>query len=276
MDRRLRNRIRRHEELLTAAKKDELEKRRQQYENYRFLARLHATAVAAVVLAGEPRVDEPLVNAWTRALDHYQIDALRAYAANTDETWRIKCQIAAAQSLFAKIIGAAGETAKFTELFRTAPAWLLNFTSMWIDACFLEFDLPCECKITRVGDEQLRAWPLLPTGTMADGDPIPRGEKPMFPFPLDMNRKVAPVPGDTPDRFQKEYEFNSSPDGERMWDLGLVLDVAENPEKARELSRYQKLRLRKLCSEPELVASMTDFEVQLIVTRRALRRDGRA
>src|SRR6516225_306027 len=81
-----------------------------------------------------------------------------------------------------------GSNAKFTELFRTAPAWLLNFTSMWIDACFLEFDLPCECKITRVGDEQLRAWPLLPTGTMADGDPIPRGEKPMFPFPLDMNR----------------------------------------------------------------------------------------
>jgi hypothetical protein len=146
-----------------------------------------------------------LVKAWTRVLEHYQIDALRAYAANTDETRRMKYQIAAAQSLLAKIMGPADETAKFTEIFRTAPIWLLKFTSTFVDAGCLKFDLPresCKAKWGTAGYEQSRAWPLLPIGTMADGDPIPRGRRPIWPFPLDMKRKVAPGPDDEPDSFQ--------------------------------------------------------------------------
>ena len=36
-------------------------------------ARQHATAVAAVVLFGEPQIDEPLIHAWERALQHLGI-----------------------------------------------------------------------------------------------------------------------------------------------------------------------------------------------------------
>ena len=37
-------------------------------------ARPHATAVAAIVISGEPKVDEPLVRAWARTLAHHRMD----------------------------------------------------------------------------------------------------------------------------------------------------------------------------------------------------------
>jgi len=33
--------------------------------------RHHATAVAAIVISGEPKIDEPLVRAWERTLAHH-------------------------------------------------------------------------------------------------------------------------------------------------------------------------------------------------------------
>src|SRR5436190_16865008 len=75
----------------------------------------HATAVAAIVLSAQPRVDEPLNRAWTRALQHYGIPS------NYDQT-------AAAARLYRKIIGKGeADQARFTEIFRTAPVWLLQF-----------------------------------------------------------------------------------------------------------------------------------------------------
>jgi hypothetical protein len=38
------------------------------------LARLHATAVAAIVLSGEPKIHEPLIRAWARTLAHYKLE----------------------------------------------------------------------------------------------------------------------------------------------------------------------------------------------------------
>jgi hypothetical protein len=173
MDRRPRNRIRKIEQLVSAAKKERHEKRRKTYDAYRLDGRLHATAVAAIVLAGDPKVDEPLVEAWTRALQHYGI------GVNLDETARIKNQRAAARQLSPKIIGDAKQSTKFTEIFRTAPVWLLNFTNVFLDAAFLQFDLPrepCKAKWGTIGYEQLREWPLLPLGTMA-GRSHSRGTK---------------------------------------------------------------------------------------------------
>jgi hypothetical protein len=63
MDRRSLRRIGKIEEFLSAARK----KRQQQRVLRIDAARRHATDIAAIVLAGQPKVDEPLSQAWLRA-----------------------------------------------------------------------------------------------------------------------------------------------------------------------------------------------------------------
>jgi hypothetical protein len=78
--------------------------------------------------------------------------------------------------LYPAIMNGANETEKFTEIFRTAPVWLLEFTQMELDAAILQFDLP-EMSGKQVRDEEglknFGRWPLLPLGMMTEGDPIP-------------------------------------------------------------------------------------------------------
>jgi hypothetical protein len=147
--------------------------------------RCHATAVAAIVISGEPKIDEPLVRAWARTLAHYRIDV-------EDLTSKID-QREAAQKLYAPIVEDpdytsprhwrdpgmvhAPESARFTEIFKTAPGWLLEFTRIRLDADALKFglpDIPVESVWGVDGIEDEKRWPLLPLGTMAAGGPIPK------------------------------------------------------------------------------------------------------
>ena len=69
----------------------------------------------------------------------------------------------------------APESARFTEIFRTAPVWLLQFTRIRLDASVLEFDLPdisAELVWGVEGVKDAERWPQLPLGTMAAGDPV--------------------------------------------------------------------------------------------------------
>ena len=69
----------------------------------------------------------------------------------------------------------ARELARFTEIFRTAPVWLLQFTHIDFDAPIFEFDLPdmsAELIWGMEGVKDLKRWPLLPLGTMAAGDTV--------------------------------------------------------------------------------------------------------
>jgi hypothetical protein len=243
MDRRSRQRISKVQELLSAAK-GERERKRKKFDEHRLRqARLHAIAVAAIVLSGKPKIDEPLSRAWTRALRHYRIRDL-------NEGTRMKRQIEAAERLASIILPVTlkKESGRFTKIFKTAPSWLLNFTSMPFDACLLKFGLPDQSwwpapgtKWGRGGYDESRQWPLLPLGTMTDGDPVPYEHAQRWPLPLDTMEEV-----DTAEDFQDnsslEDEGNHSPVADLLADLILVLDVAENPE--RELSRYEKVRLR--------------------------------
>jgi hypothetical protein len=43
-------------------------------EKLPYQARRHATAVAAIILSGQPKIDKPLNKAWNRALRHYGIN----------------------------------------------------------------------------------------------------------------------------------------------------------------------------------------------------------
>src|SRR5262245_22813205 len=232
MDRRPQRRIWKIEELLSAAKREREEKRQKFYENCLRHARLHATAVAAIVLSGEPKIDEPLSQAWKRALQHYRIRDL-------NEGTRMERQVGAARRLAPIILPITLKEAKpFTKIFKTAPAWLLNFTQTFIDAGCLKFDLPnvipWKPKWGRDGYEQSRQWPLLPSGTMMDGDPVPDEGARFWPFPL---REEAYSTEDS-----QKQEDDLSPEADLLTDLPLLADL-------KELSRYEKLRLRDLLED---------------------------
>jgi hypothetical protein len=226
-----RHRIGRIEEFLSvAAKKPE---RRGPME--RCLARHHTTAVAAIVLSGQPRVDEPLIQAWARALRHYEIE-------RTD-------QVAAAERLLPIVLGGEEESARFTEIFSTAPVWLLQFTGMAMDARFLKFHLPDISQTLTWGShgfEDARRWPSLPLGTMTAGDRIQKTDPrqlwiilfcmltiPIFPDFWDNNPQ------------EEEDEINAYRRSDPLLDdIFFALDLDEKPEKA--WSRYEKRRMRKL------------------------------
>jgi len=239
MDRSSQQRIWKVENLISAAKKEREEKRKKKYENYLRHARYHATAVAAIVLSGEPKIDEPLVRAWKRALQHYGIPALQQHGMNLDEAARERDQVAAAQRLFPKIVGGAEVSAKFTEIFRTAPVWLLGFTSTFMDAGLLSFDLPPkswrpkwgsggEYKWGSAGYEESRRWPLLPLGTMTDGNPVADEDARLWPLPLGLMKEADSIPHCEDNRSQKD-EDNPSPEHDLIEDIKLGLDVAGNP-----------------------------------------------
>jgi hypothetical protein len=237
MDRRSQRRIWKVEELLFTAKRERERKRKKFFENCLRHARLHATAVAAIVLSGDPKIDEPLSQSWTRSLQHYRI-------RNAKGT-QIDRQVAAAQQLVPIILGHKEASARFTEIFRTAPVWLLNFTQTFIDAGCLKFDLPniisWRPKWGRDGYEQSRQWPLLPSCTIAAGDPVPHEEARFWPFPL-MEETYS-----TEDSQKQEDDL--SPEANLLTDLPLFVDLMEHPEKEKELSRYEKLRLRDLLED---------------------------
>ena len=137
---------------------------------WRSQARFHAAAVAAIVLQGEPRIDEPLERAWLRALERYGIHVSDPTSTNSPAK--------VGPQLLAKLLKyGADELDTFSEIFRDAPAWLLMFTSVRIDAKLLNFELPDlsdSVEMGRDGLKEAKLWPLLPTRIMTAGEPVNR------------------------------------------------------------------------------------------------------
>jgi hypothetical protein len=172
-------------------------------------------------------------------LQHYGIRDLNEASS------QINRQADAAQRLAPIILGNTKASAKFTEIFRAAPVWLLTFTNTGIDAGLLSFDLPNKLwryKWGRDGYEESLRWPLLPSDTIMAGDPVPDEEARLWPLPLKATQDFG-------DRRSQKREDNPSPETGRVDDLNLLLDLAENPEKEKELSRYEKLRLLDLLED---------------------------
>jgi hypothetical protein len=166
----------------------------------------------------------------------------------------MKRQVGAARQLVPEILGGAEASARFTEIFRMAPIWLLNFTATFMDSCLLKFDLPIKSwlpapgtKWGRAGYKESCRWPLLPLGTMMDGDPVSDEDARHWPVPLEMMEEATS--GDFEDNRSQKDEGNRSTNADFVEDLKLVLDVAANPEKEKELSRYEKLRLRDVLAD---------------------------
>jgi hypothetical protein len=166
MKRDLWRRISQAEGLLSGAVDKRLKDREQIRVSLPSLARIHATAVAAIVLHGEAKFGEPLQQSWTRVVTrHYtrvsdiyrllfafdtrdsetaiaELDAEELKRVRAHEfTFRI-CVDLAKQTYSEIMEGGHDEAEKFTEIFKTAPSWLLKFTSTFLDAKLLKFDLP--------------------------------------------------------------------------------------------------------------------------------------
>jgi hypothetical protein len=232
MNRKLVHRIGKCEELLSAALKKRKEGLKQFLRVGPTHARRHATTVAAIVLSGHPRIDEPLNRAWARALRHYGI--------HTSD------QVTAAQRLFPIIKRDGEESARFTEIFRTAPVWLLQFTGMALDARLLKFDLPDISDTLRWGSaayEDARRWPLLPVGTITSGDPIPDSD-PRRLWIILFCMITEPFP-DLEDLSREDEEIRSHREIDPLLqDLSLAVDLDGKPES--KWSAYEKRRMRKL------------------------------
>ena len=232
MDRRSRHRIGKFEELLSAALKERDERLKKFLQAGPIHARRHATAVAAIVLSGHPRIDEPLNRAWARALQHYGIDT--------------KNEIQAAQRLFPIIKRGENASARFTEIFRMAPVWLLQLTGMALDARVLKFGLPDisdTLKWGSAGLEDARRWPLLPVGTITAGDLIPESD-PRRLWIILFCMITEPFP-ELKDLFREDEEFRSHREMDPLLsDLFLALDSDRKPES--KWSAHEKRRMRRL------------------------------
>jgi hypothetical protein len=186
--------------------------------------RHHAIAVAAIVIWGEPKIDEPLVHAWARTLAHHRMDV------QDQDTPENKYELQVTEKMYSAIVEDpdygtprwdpyvvhAPEAARFTEIFRTAPVWLLQFTKIRLDAWSLKFDLPdisAELMWGVEGVKDSKRWPLLPLGTMAAGDPV----------------RSAP----------EEFESDLSPEERRFY-----LEMKKRPEE--EWSRLERRRMLEL------------------------------
>jgi len=237
MDRNFPRRLSKIEKLVSTALKEREEKEKQALKELPRHALRHSTAVAAIVLSGQPKINEPLSTAWKRALQHYGIDG------GMDD------QVRAAQRLLPIIIGDEESSARFTEIFRTAPVWLLQFTGIAMDAGFLEFHLPNITKNLRWGSdgfEDARRWPLLPAGTMTAGDPIPDIDpRRMWLALFCIVTTAIPNFVNTLLRSREEEKNLSHHYSDPLLeDINFALDLDGKPED--EWSRYEKRRMRKL------------------------------
>lgn len=229
-----RARILRAEDLVSKALKERAERKRQLARSLPTHARRHATAVAAILLAGEPKVDEPLIRAWISALQHYGISV-------KDPTEKSE-QISAAQHLFPLIVGQETSSAKFTEIFKSAPDWLLQFTRTTLDAWPLNFRLPhteVKLKWGSVGFEDAERYPYLPLGVMTAGDPIPSLDERQIKIGLCSIGPTGRVVFNIEDLYAGEERL--SQEITIVDDLSFALDLFEK----EEWSTYEKRRMRK-------------------------------
>jgi len=187
------------------------------------------------------------MRAWARALQHYEIDPLD-YDANPERLMPIVMQ---------------GEPApaRFTEIFATAPMWLLQFTAVAMDARLLKFDLPYISQILEWGSagfDDARRWPSLPLETMTAGDPISHRDGRRLWIALACMMTQGDLSRLEYDSTQVKEETRSNQDGNLslLDDMMFALDLDEKPEE--EWSSRETRRMRKLSEQISLLETSSD------------------
>jgi hypothetical protein len=126
----------------------------------------HAAKLGALMLRGDPQLEEPLDGAWQRCLDRFEVRSWTKEAiANSVLEARVLTELPGYT-----------EQAKFQNLLDRVPHWLLSFTSAWRTAFLLDLNFPDISEAPRPGHRGFRemlGWPELPKGMLQAGVPIP-------------------------------------------------------------------------------------------------------
>ena len=148
-------------------------------------ARLHAIQVAAVVLYGEPKMEEPLSVAQLRMQE--KLD--KEFAAAAEESGFVNVGKKGTLGSIAHLcpllmfnaLPGANDNLKFERIFSKAPVWLLKFTGVEWDAKLLGFKLRKLVGAPELGSEarlERNQWPFLPEGTIDAGGPCSEPDEP--------------------------------------------------------------------------------------------------
>jgi hypothetical protein len=141
-------------------------------ERRRSSARDHAMILVALILHGDPKIDEPLDIAWHRALEQLGLERLGlSLTPSADVAARLRAVV---------LPELPGDTdnAKLAHVLNSGPIWLIKFCHVWMDAILLGIELQQDASFRlefgRIGlREGVDSWPDLPKGTLAAGGPIP-------------------------------------------------------------------------------------------------------
>ena len=129
-------------------------------------ASLHAISLGALVLYGNPNVDEPLSDAWQRCSGRFPIlqhmDQLRFF---NSQTFAEEIAQIVRKDVMSDLPGST-EAEKFQSMFFSAPAWLIWFTFADLTANFLGLALPDLSSVTSFSRSKavLDIWPAVPDG----------------------------------------------------------------------------------------------------------------
>ena len=151
-------------------------------------ARDHAVEVAAVVLHGEPKVEEPLGIRKSRMLEklekQFAVEAeefcFRYFGSKPDRFLRPHLRFVYFFYMFDSLRG-GNDNLKFERVFSEAPAWLLKFTAIESDRKLLGFKLRKLVGTPALGREarlERNKWPSLPQGTIDAGGPCSEPDEP--------------------------------------------------------------------------------------------------
>jgi hypothetical protein len=122
-------------------------------EFVRNCAFIHTANLSALILYGDPKIDEPLSFAWRRCLESAEWQKRREKYGGWDEYGRDDCGdpfVSFGATRIAKYfrqhflpgLPGADEVEKFSSIFKKAPPWLLWFTYGDLNARILGIKLP--------------------------------------------------------------------------------------------------------------------------------------
>jgi hypothetical protein len=145
-------------------------------EFVRNCAFIHTANLSALILYGDPKIDEPLSFAWRRCLESAEWQKRREKYGGWDEYGRDDCGdpfVSFGATRIAKYfrqhflpgLPGADEVEKFSSIFKKAPPWLLWFTYGDLNARILGIKLPDLSTVQRfVRDPRNFGNDKLPTG----------------------------------------------------------------------------------------------------------------
>jgi hypothetical protein len=165
-----RQRLARLEKLVAPYIQQKKQQEQARIERVSQAASYHAIRLGALVLRGDPKLDEPLEAAWARCLAEFGVLPAIKLFGNSEFGDAFCLRVSVLRDL-------PGDTElqKYQNLFDMAPPWLLRFTQAFKTAQALGIKLPDLSGTPHRGHLGFREgnkWPELPKGTLQAGDPI--------------------------------------------------------------------------------------------------------